>query len=259
MMMTQHIRLACFRWISFGFLVFILLSASAEAWVILPTDQPSSSALHLRSISVEQVDLKSGEVLATFPTISDAAKAAGTSQHLISRVLRGERKSAAGSFWRKKKGSTAPLPAADVFDSRAPVEMLCPETGKVLRTFESAAEAARVIGIQSSSIHRVLKGIYQRGAKYFWRYVGSSRQPPTKLWHSTQRRSVVQICPKTGQIVATFRSMNDAGGAFGVSRQAIFIAIRHKNKCKGFYWDYETRKSERFSQEENTAEMQHKN
>jgi hypothetical protein len=51
-------------------------------------------------LAIEQLDLRTGEVLATFPSISDATAKYGLSRAAISQQLHGRAKSCKGFFWR---------------------------------------------------------------------------------------------------------------------------------------------------------------
>lgn len=56
---------------------------------------------HSRGISVDQIDLKDGFVIATYPSFSDAARAVGSHKQSIRDVVMGKGASAAGFGWRK--------------------------------------------------------------------------------------------------------------------------------------------------------------
>lgn len=51
--------------------------------------------------SVQQIDLETGEIIATFSTISAAVRATGASRSSINRTLNGTNKSAGGYFWKE--------------------------------------------------------------------------------------------------------------------------------------------------------------
>ena len=51
------------------------------------------------------------------------------------------------------------------------VEMLDPETGEVLRSFDSITEASKELSINSSNISMVCKGTRKRAGAYGWRYL----------------------------------------------------------------------------------------
>ena len=123
---------------------------------------------------VEKLDLKTGEVLAVFPSISDAASntaartgAAGRPSGIIA-VCAGRSRSAFGFFWRYK-GSTI-LPPKPKLQRR--VEQLCLQSGRVIATFNTIAAAGKAVGITTPGISYCCNG--RNGSKsaggFGWRF-----------------------------------------------------------------------------------------
>jgi hypothetical protein len=57
---------------------------------------------HLRATAVEQIDMDTGEVIAQFDSISEAARAVGAAQPNISCCLSGKNRTCKGFMWRRK-------------------------------------------------------------------------------------------------------------------------------------------------------------
>lgn len=118
---------------------------------------------------VEQLGLKTGDVLATFDSISDAATSVGCRAGNITGVCTGQYRSSSGFFWRYK-GSDALPPKPK---QKRQVEQLCLESGQVLATFDSISAAAKFIGITSPGISYCCNG--RNGSKsaggFGWRFV----------------------------------------------------------------------------------------
>jgi len=97
---------------------------------------------------VEQIDLKSGESLRSFDSVSDAAFSVGGEPTHITAVCSGRSKSSNGFFWRFK-GSQAQPPRTKL---KKKVQQVCLETGRDLAVFDSITDAGKAVGITTSGI-----------------------------------------------------------------------------------------------------------
>ena len=129
---------------------------------------------------------------------------------------------------------------------RKPVEKLSLETGEVLQTFPSVSEASQDIGLeqgQYSRISAVLRGLISNCSGYFYRYQGSKALPKQR-WKN--KHAVEQLCLKTGRVLATFNSIQDAGRAMGITTPGISYCCNGRNGSKsaaGFGWRFAESKS----------------
>lgn len=118
-----------------------------------------------------------------------------------------------------------------------PVEKLDLKTGKVLLTFNSLSEAAKSVNSLGTSIHAVCAGRCRSAKGFFWRYKGSDAMPPKPKG----RRKIEQLCLKTGRVLATFDSIQDAGKAVGITTPGISYCCNGRNGSKsagGFGWRF---------------------
>jgi len=193
------------------------------------------------SRSIEQVDIETGEVLHVYPSIADAARTTGYTKQSIQRIVAGkaDRVSYKGFYWRRvgdKSSPKQPKPKAPIKQGRQPVEQICAQTGKVLATFDSIAEAAESLKISTRLIRMVLKGIQKSTRGYTFRKVGE----PVPLKRNYSARPVHQICLATGDILATHPSQAAAGRAVNVSIASIH-AVATGNNAKssaGYAWRF---------------------
>jgi hypothetical protein len=127
---------------------------------------------------VEKLDLKTGKVLATFDSVTDAAASVslpGISTHvntgLVARVCRKQQRSSCGFFWRYKGSDDLPSKRPKSKAKRS-VEQLCFQTGRVLGTFDSIAAAGKAVGITTPGISYCCNG--RNGSKsaggFGWRF-----------------------------------------------------------------------------------------
>jgi NUMOD1 domain len=185
---------------------------------------------------VEQIDLKTGEMLAAYPSVGEAAAAVGAKPPNIHKVLAGSKPSCKGYFWRQC-GSMA-LPPGRAQGRRLPVEMVCLESGKVMNTFPSVNAAARAIGTSGGNISGVVSGRLKSAGGYFWREQGSKEQPPSRRGTKGRpSKSVEQLDLKTGTILAVYPSLKEAAEAVGTVSANIGGVMNGKlGSCKGYFW-----------------------
>lgn len=124
---------------------------------------------------------------------------------------------------------------------RKPVEKLSLDTGEVLKTFPSISAAAQDIGLKpdrTSLISAVLHGKVAHCRSFFYRYQGSKALPRQRL---KCKHAVEQLCLKTGRVLATFGSIQDAGRAMGITTPGISYCCNGRNGSKsaaGFGWRF---------------------
>jgi len=127
---------------------------------------------------VEQLDLKTEKILATFNSISDAAASLSLSNSGgISRVCMGQCRSSSGFFWRYK-GSDALPPKPK---GKRKVEQLCLATGQVVvATFDSITAAGKAIGITTPGISYCCNGrnSSKSAGGFGWRFVTVDKSTP---------------------------------------------------------------------------------
>jgi len=191
-------------------------------------------------MEVEQVDMKTGQVVAVFPSYAAAARALEIHKNGIRQVAAEckSRSSYKGYFWRKAGDSTMPKvlsKKAKVSHLRQQVEQVCPETGAVIATFNSSQEAARKLKIPQHHVSKVLRGVQKTTRGYHFRKAGK----PEKFKRSTRARPVQQLCLESGEVLATFPSQKTAGTAVGVTGASIRnAAMGNTNTSAGYRWRY---------------------
>ena len=123
-----------------------------------------------------------------------------------------------------------------------------PDTGELVNTFESIAEAGRKTGIPRSDIHTVASGRrrYYAG-KYIWSFEDPSQfTPPTreqvekKKSKARKPRQVSQFDPDTGELIQTFESVAEAGWKTGTVKSSIYgAASGRQHYARGCIWSFE--------------------
>ena len=114
---------------------------------------------------IDQLDKDTEEVIATFESGKDAERATGVSSSKICQVCKGNREHASGYKWRYTD-----IGYNDKYNTYSTIQQLDSLSGEVIATFESAAEASRVTGVDSSSISKVCRGRQKTAGGFKWRY-----------------------------------------------------------------------------------------
>ena len=204
------------------------------------TKMPTPRLANPFSVAVEQVDMKTGEVINVYSSAHEAAAAIGGLHQSVLRVVNDhkDRCSYKEYFWRKAGDPSPPrVPekGKKISHLRQKVQQCCPQTGEVIATFDSSMEAGLTLGIKPHHISKVLRGIQATANGFSFKTVGK----PEKFKRNNKRRPVHQVCVDTGEILQTFRSANAAGKAVGVATASISSAVRGKtNTSAGYRWVY---------------------
>ena len=106
--------------------------------------------------AVDQIDLKTGEILKTFTSVSQAAMYCSLAKAKIEPVLRGEKPSAGGFGWQ--------------FSSHPVIEQVDLKTGNVLKTFLDTTQAAIHCHLGKAKIEGVLRKNASSAGGFGWRY-----------------------------------------------------------------------------------------
>jgi hypothetical protein len=115
------------------------------------------------------------------------------------------------------------------------VEQICIETGQVRHTYDSISDAARDLGISRTRISSVLNGRSNTCQGFFWRFHGSDALP------RRIQRVVKQLCLKTGRVLATHKSIQEAAKTVGITSPGISYCCNGRNGSKsagGFGWEF---------------------
>lgn len=115
---------------------------------------------------VEQIDIKTNEVIAIFNSVAEAARSNNYSRQNISKVCNGKIISAYGYKWRF---SDCPIEHSPCKKSKS-VEQIDLNTGEVINTFISLTEAAKHVSGLGNRIGEVCNGKRDSMYGYCWRF-----------------------------------------------------------------------------------------
>lgn len=113
--------------------------------------------------SVYQYDATTGEQIARFECLGDAAKAVNSSKSNIGSACLGSAKTAAGFCW-----SYNDMASFKVADKRFKSVSQRSLDGQLLKEYKSIAEASRKTGINKSSIAKAVRGERKTAGGFCW-------------------------------------------------------------------------------------------
>lgn len=117
---------------------------------------------------VELYDL-TGKYVTEYPSVTEAAQNLKISRNTIYSILQGQRLSAKGYQFKYKNDSKIIQPYTNKQGGKKSVVQY-DKQNNIISIFESAAEAARQLSLDASTITKVCKGRLKTHGGYIWRY-----------------------------------------------------------------------------------------
>lgn len=132
------------------------------------TEGGDESHIHLgKPIELYDYD---GNYVTEYPSITEAAKALGVSRNLIYSILYGKRLSSKNYQFKLKEDKNTIIKKYSNRQGGKYKVYQCDENWNILNEYESVAEAARTLNIDSSSISKCCRGKLQHCGGYRWKY-----------------------------------------------------------------------------------------
>jgi hypothetical protein len=201
------------------------------------------------SVPVLCFDLK-GKFVAEYPSITEAAKAMGINDGVISNCLKGGCKTAGGHLWRRKsepifKKGIVDIPPVQKVTGWMRKEILQFDLeGKFIKQYPSVMSAARDLNIGMSVIRHVIYGDGLTAAGYQWRSINDERfedgivdiEPLGERY--PKAKALLQYTLK-GKLKEDFRTIRDAVKKSGISRHLILKCAKgERQSAGGFTWKF---------------------
>lgn len=216
--------------------------------------------LYNASLTKKQVamyDITTGNVLATFFNVSEAAKILNISYILITDCCknRGRHSASGKGFCYESDIHTIPqriLPPnkPKTMREKQTVIQIDPITKLEIKRFSSIHSASKKTGVHDSTISACCKGKRLTAGKFIWCYADKkesiSKIVEAKLLLKSKikrltfkRKPVIQIDPTTNVEIKKFSSMTEASKEIGITYPTISDCCRGKLKTAGgFIWRY---------------------
>lgn len=185
-----------------------------------------------QKMPVDQYDLQ-GNYIATYPSLSDAARSVGVTESSIHRCCSGMGNTAAGYKWtyhgeeliERVRKATGKRGASGV-----PI-VQCDLEGNEVARFSSMMEAGEKTGLNRNKISECCHGGLQEYAGYKWSFGSETKSRGHKI-------PVVQL-DTDGNEIARFDTFEEASAATGIQRNRISACCHGNAKLAGgFIWKY---------------------
>lgn len=219
-----------------------LLNEKEKEWIAfldtrIPNGYNISEGGEGHSKKVYQYDIDTGEFIAEYPSLTEAARAikVKTIQN-ISDCLRERQKSAHGYIWSYIKYEKV-IPQVYFSNESRPVYAYHLD-GTFYRKFDSITKAAKIIEGNRNDIRKCIKGQLKQTKNYIWKDIYTEKVAPVNTG-IYGRKPVAQIDIQSGKIIKIFSSQSEAAKELGLSRPAgISRCCTGKSKsCAGFRWE----------------------
>lgn len=127
------------------------------------------------------------------------------------------------------------------------------DNGKTCLRYPSRYDASRDLGVSEHAVRAAMKN-HNRCKQFYWRatlenetaldefrnnmeWIKSTNEHKKELKAGKKKRILsVSALDSNENVIYTFRTVNEAAGAMGVSGTAISNAVHHNTKCKGYKW-----------------------
>ena len=203
-----------------------------------------------RGKPVFQIDLNTNQMISEYWSIKEAVRQTGINQSLISLCCARKRLTAGGFVWRYQDDPKT-FSEEDIEERKRLREKAVNQydlNGRYLRTFESISEAKRITGV--SAVPRAVLGdlSHCKAGGFQWRYDSGDHSDIPK---AAKGRPIVQIDPRTNQIVATYKSATEAERQTGIYKAGISLCCRGKSRQAGEYlWQFQGDPAASFTEDE---------
>ena len=177
----------------------------------------------------------SGELIASYDSIKQAATDVGCSSGSIVCCCKGQYKTAGDRVWSYTDAFPGYEPTIP-WNKRA-VDCYLPN-GQFIQTFQSAIDAGRHYGISPGLVNACVTGKTNTAAGFVWVKCGSEFRSPTLKSSGRPKRPVQQINMQD-EIINTFESITEAVNATGTHHASIQRCCSGMSKTAGNYkWSY---------------------
>ena len=118
-------------------------------------------------VPIELFDLE-GTYVATYPNITEAAKAIGVSRNTIYGIIYGNRLSTRGFQFRRVGENKEITKYSNRQGGKIKIGQIDKESNRVIKVWESSYQAARELGLDSSAIIKCCKGKLKSTGGFKW-------------------------------------------------------------------------------------------
>ncbi|HEY9007445.1 MAG TPA: NUMOD1 domain-containing DNA-binding protein, partial [Ohtaekwangia sp.] len=217
---------------------FVWKFASKEEIKNLPDEPAKAYACTPKGKAVIQYSVE-GKKIATYLTISQAAKACNVNVTNLSYAVDNSNRTAGGYVWRTKgniyRGALAKTPPSNRAKPVTQYDM----KGKKIRVYSSAREAAKLTGI--FSISSAACGRIKSAGNYIWQHGNGPKRIDVQEHFASTINSIIKSSKAVakysleGSLLKEYPSMRAAAREEGIKVNRISSVINGKSKSAGGY------------------------
>ena len=189
-----------------------------------------------------------GEVLEVYNSLGEAASKNKTVPGNIGNCCRGVSKTAIGFKWCFVEEDFRDMMVdykGKVFNTKKVVQLEL--DGSFIAEYESAAEAARVLGVERGDISKVCVGSADSYFGYIWRFsddYNNGSKNEILRERNVGKKSVLKLS-LDGEILESFKSIKEAADSISVMEPVLKSALNGKIfSSGGFRWKYDEESNE---------------
>ena len=178
----------------------------------------------------------------TYNSAKEASRCLHLHPRTIDKACRGDVFTIKGLQWRRFLVDEVPqtiekLQLMEIRNENKPIALL-DENDNIVEVYPSIKKASETNGIDTHSLSNQLNGKYKYVGKTKFRYLNEAEITKYNLNKFTISRGKIAIrqYKQNGQLVATYKSINDAAKRVGLYRYAIQQCLSGKNKTAGGYF-----------------------
>lgn len=177
---------------------------------------------------------KEGNYLAGYYTIWEAEQQTKINRGCIRQCIQGRSRTADGLIWKKgyEPQKVDPVPPISI---NAKIVSQFDKEGNLIMVYPSISKASKSTGIPEITLGKALRSKPQYIRGFFW----MEGNKLTKITPPKRKIRVVYQYDLSGNHIATYPSIVEAGKSMGLSRASISDAVHGRSKtCGGYVWKY---------------------
>lgn len=205
---------------------------------LCPGGRGNENSGNQAAVKVSQYDIKTGELIKVWNSISEAEAALGINN--ISACCCRKRNIAGNWTWRYTSEGLQKINPKECLCAQARAVIQCDLQGNEIVRFDRIQDAVIATGVDKKSIQECC--IHRRGTGkgFIWKYVDENyKRKCNTNFAKSGAKAVLQFDSNTNQIVAEYYSVNEAARQTGYKPGTITSMCRHLGKSKtNYYWRY---------------------
>jgi group I intron endonuclease len=174
---------------------------------------------------------KNGDLLKKWDSSSLVEKKLGIDSSAILKNCKGVLKSAGGYIWSYESNGV------DKYNDNKSISILQYDmNGDFIESWVSMSKAEKNLGLTRGNIYKVIDDNSKTSGGYYWASNKGIIEQKIKIKYPYKTSIEVLQCDVNGNIVKTWKSINEAAKGLKYSASSILSAIKNFKQYKNHYW-----------------------